>query len=647
MASFQERMYDHGMNKCYSCLYLALVLAWCPVTFSHAEVKAAELKWTEPFEAAKQEAKQTGKPMLVWVGSLDDCQECKPFLNTICTQPEFVDYAGKNLVCTRVLSSKRASKEEAYKTSKITDLFNIPHSHAVIIANPAGKRIGELSVAPESIAAFIQDIRTIIAKAPPEGRMKYCEVSMLDKTFVPDKSYKSVDPEFSREPLKGRYLNFMTAVRLQNYENTRARGHRSGGNERDRHTPEIALKMRTILADAFPGARITWAWSWGALNDKEQNYVELRKLMVRFVKEYGDEMTLWPGVDFEDKFNTVEQSKKDLHEGLELVSRMVGNGYRPKSVIAGIMSVEVMKFLAENEGIHVVQGQIWSQFNVDGQGGDGGIIYPYYPSRSHYLKPAQGLRGGDDFLDMVNVDGWSVDFFAARNNGWGSRDGIGPLETHGGYGLGMDGGTREMMHVTDVHFNDVAVARNGFGFLPDIWELCNFAWLDPNYLPNWLKAIRKKYPDTQMLTLGEFGELWRKHNPDNSRINLAFVERGNGMITKAIAEEAAKKNPKVRFRTDLFCPEMEIRWYFNKDFRFATLQNWKENGPKLVMDYTRYNQSYQEPSGNVVDMHWDLMDLVNQKRTRAQDRDRTFPSLPPDEQAKILKWYPELSSLKE
>jgi alpha-L-fucosidase len=601
---------------------------------------AAELKWIEPYEAAKQEAKRTGKPMLVFIGNLESCKDCQAFTNELCTAPAFMEYAAANLVCARVLEVGTDAKEERWTKSRIIEEFNIPNAHAVIIANAEGKRIGELSTAPQSVVQFIADIQMIVAKAPinGEGRLKYSEVGMFDKTFVPAKTYASSVPAFSKEPLKGRYINFMTTVRVQPWENTRTRSHGTW-MERSQHTPEIALKMRKSLAEAFPGARMTWGWSWHALVDPAPNYVELRKLMAEIQKQYGDEITLYPGVYFENKFNTIEQSKKDLHDGLELVSKMVGDGYRPKSVLAGIMSIEAMKFLAENEGIHVVQGQIWSQFNVDGQGGDGGIIYPYYPSRGHYLKPAQGSRQDADFLDMVNLDGWSVDFFAARNNGGGSRDGIGPLETNGGYGLGMEYGTKEMLHVTDVHFNDQAVAHNGFGYLPNIWELCVFSWIHPNYLSNWLKAIRTKYPDTQMLTLGEFGELWRKHNPDNSRINLKFVERGNGLMPSL--EEAKKINPNYHHRADLFCPEMEIRWYFNKDFRLATMRNWKENGPLRIMDYTRYNQPYLEPAGNVVDMHWDLMDLINQKQTRTQDRDRSFSSLPPEEQQKILKWYPD------
>jgi hypothetical protein len=604
----------------------------------------AELNWTESYEAAKQEAKTSGKALLVFIGDTERCPDCQEFIKTVCVDPGFIAYAKDNLVCTRVLTCKDDSKDDHWKKSRIHEAFNMPNAHAVIIANGDGKRIGELSTAPQSIATFVEDIKTIIAKAPPEGRLKYSEVALFDKKFVPEKTYSTPVPEFSKEPMKGRYINLMTAVRVHAWENTRARAHGTY-MEQNKHTAAVALKMRKSVAEAFPGARMTWAWSWHALNNIEPNYVELRKLMAQFVKEYGDEMTYWPGVYFADKFNTVEQAKKDLHEGLELVSQMVGNGYRPKSVVAGHMSVEDMKYLAESEGIHAVQGQIWSQFDIDGQDGDGGIIYPYYPAKDHFLKPAQGPRGGDDFVDMVNVDGWTVDFFAARLRGTGSdynsRVGIGPLETNGGYGTKL--GLKEFMHVTDTHFNEETVKQNGYGVLPVIWELSIFPWIDPNYLPSWLNAVREKYPDTQMLTLGEFGEKWREHNPDNSRINLKFVERGNDMPT---LEEGKKIYPNYRYHAPIFRPDMEIRWYFNKDFRFATIQNWKENGPKLVMDYTRYNQPYHEPSGNVIERHWDILDLINQKQSRPQDKPKPFSELPPEEQAKILKWYPELKDLK-
>ena len=629
----------------YVCLLLAAGVGNGMGELSDPPASGPE--WRLPYTTAQHEAKAAGKPMLVFVEKIESCRECKEFVEKVCLDPEFASFAKENLVSTRLFLDSEASPEERNKISRHIDKLNMQGAHAVIITNSEGVRIGELSTLVESVPAFIGDIKTIIAKAPPDGRLKYSEVGMFEKTFVPEKPYHTPVPEFSRDPLKGRFINFMTTVTTHFWESTRARLHGEWGEEGKRNTPANAMKLRNAVEAGFPGAKITWAWTWGALTSLEANYVELRRMMVQLHQQYGDEITFIPGNYFANKFNTQEQVKKDLHDGLELVSQMIGDGYRPKSVVAGHMSAETMKFMAENEGIHTVQGQIWSQFNIDGQDGDGGIPYPYYSSKEHFLKPAQGPRGSEDFLDVVNVDGWSMNFFAARLNGMGkdynSRVGIGPIENAVHYGTTL--GLRQMLHTSEIYFNNQAVADNGFGFLTVIWELHLFGWIDPQFLTDWLKTMRTRYPDTQMLTLGEFGDLWRKHNPDNSRINLKFVERGIG--TMPSQEEGLKIAPKrYKYHGPIFQPDMEIHWYFNKDFRFATIQNWKENGPRLVMDYTRYNQPYQEPSGNVIERHWDIVDLINQKGTRPQDKPKPFTELPSEEQEKILKWYPELTDLK-
>ena len=97
-----------------------------------------------------------------------------------------------------------------------------------------------------------------------------------------------------------------------------------------------------------------------------------------------------------------------------MVSAMVGGGYRPRSVLAGYLAAENQRFLAEKEGIHVCQGNIWSQYGIDNGDGDGSICYPYYPSREHFCKPAQAAG---DFIDCVNLDGWTCDFVDARRHG--------------------------------------------------------------------------------------------------------------------------------------------------------------------------------------------------------------------------------------
>jgi hypothetical protein len=96
-------------------------------------------------------------------------------------------------------------------------------------------------------------------------------------------------------------------------------------------------------------------------------------------------------------------------------------------LVAGFMDAEDQNFLATEEGIHVYQGQIWSQHGIDNGDGDGGICYPYYPSREHSLKPAQGAA---DLIDCVCLDGWTRDFLTARREGFqggfNSRLGVGP-----------------------------------------------------------------------------------------------------------------------------------------------------------------------------------------------------------------------------
>ncbi len=133
------------------------------------------------------------------------------------------------------------------------------------------------------------------------------------------------------------------------------------------------------------------------------------------------------------------------------------------------MDAENQRLLAEDEGIHVCQGQIWSQHGIDNGDGDGGICYPYYPSRQHYLKPAQGPA---DFIDCVCLDGWTCDFLSARRNGFeggfNSRMGVGPIETV--QDLGKQPGRSEMMATTAMHF-DGGRALNGFGFVTAIWEV--------------------------------------------------------------------------------------------------------------------------------------------------------------------------------
>jgi hypothetical protein len=415
-------------------------------------------------------------------------------------------------------------------------------------------------------------------------------------------------------PLMGnRFLTFNAVIRVNQIEVSRDRN--VGYDERKLHTPDRVIKYRDAIEAGFPGAKITWALSWLALHDTTSDYVKIRKLIVGYHFKYGDDITFIPGAYFANAYNSREQVNRDLHEGLTKVSEIVGNNYRPKSVVAGFLSAANQEYLSENEGIHVCQGNIWSQYAIDNQDGDGSVSYPFYPSKEHFCKPAQGKS---DFIDCVNLDGWTMDFLAARREGFAegfnSRMGVGPIETLGKFGRKV--GVEEMIHTSAIHF-DTGFELNGFAWVTNCWEVS--LPIDVAGLTEWLRAVKNRWPDVKFITQGEFGLIWRAHYKKND-FNYRFIETGSG-----IGGSDSDK---------------EIRWFMNKDFRLALLRNIKQATPEMVIDFTPYYKPAKEPAENT--RRWSLMGEINQKQTRPQDKPVPITELPENSKNVIMKYYPFL-----
>jgi len=422
-------------------------------------------------------------------------------------------------------------------------------------------------------------------------------------------------------PLQGnRFFTFNTVVRVNQIEVSRDRN--AGQDEEAIHTLTSVRKLRDCFERGFPGGRMTWAFSWLALQDQRSNYQEIRRQVVDYHHRHGDELTFIPGGYFAPMYNRREQVNRDLRDALKLVSDMVGKGYRPRSVVAGFLAAENLRYLAENEGLHVAQGNIWSQYAIDNGDGDGSISYPYYPSRQHFCKPAQGPAG---FIDCVNLDGWTMDFLAARRrgfeDGFNSRMGVGPIETV--FAHGPEKGLRQMVETTAVHF-DSGFDFNGFAWVTNCWEV----GLLPRAIDSltaWLQEIRRRWPATVCVTQGEFGLAWRRRFRTNDQVDYRFVQRGTG-----IGGSDADK---------------EIRWFMNRDYRLALLRDWKNSGPEYAIDFTRYDLPAQEPpdpSPGKPARNWSLMNRLNQKGTRPQDKPVLLADLPAEDREFISRRHPEL-----
>lgn len=413
--------------------------------------------------------------------------------------------------------------------------------------------------------------------------------------------------------MNGRFLTHVSVVRVNQIEVTPTRS--IGEDEAADNRPEHIRARREAFARGCPDGRMTWAISCLALHDTRDEFREARRLLASYHDRYGDEVTFIPGGYFAPMYDTREHIRETIHKALGEIARMVGAGYRPQCLIAGFMDAENQRLLAADEGIHVCQGQVWSQHGIDYGDGDGGICYPYYPSREHYLKPAQDQA---DFIDCVCLDGWTCDFLAARRDGFqggfNSRLGVGPIETVGN--LGTTAGRKEMMDTTAMHF-DTGRALNGFGWVTGVWEVSikhhdDLAW--------WLQAVRERWPDTRVMTEGEFGLEWRKHFADSANLNYRFDAKGTGA-------PGSEKN-------------LELNWYMNREFRLALLRDWtKDEAPKAI-DFTRYDLKAEEP--RPLQREWSLINVLNQKGTRPQDKPTPLGQLPADDRKRIFARYPDL-----
>ena len=412
-----------------------------------------------------------------------------------------------------------------------------------------------------------------------------------------------------------RFLTFNTVVRVNQVE--AGRNQDIGVDEAAVHTPAAVQALRDTFGRGWPGGRMTWAFSWRALQDQRGNYQAIRDLVRSYHKQYGDEITFFAGGYFANMYNSRAQVNRDLHDALGLVAAMVGGGYRPRSVLAGYLAAENQRYLAEEEGIHVCQGNIWSQYAVDFGDGDGSICYPYYPSREHFCKPAQGKR---DFIDCVNLDGWTMDFLCAppRSDGrvqqpHGRRSDRNGLQPGRGSGRARDDGDHRRAFRPGLRAEPLRLGDRLLGGVPA--------------------------PDGRLQRSDPLAE----RGPAALAAGAVRYARGvrHGMA-RALREQCPAQLPLCARGSGIHGSEenLEIRWFMNRDFRLALLRDWKLKGPEMVIDLTRYDLPAAEPQDK--GRNWSLMNRINQKQTRPQDKPIPLAQLTPAEHALIRRHYPEL-----
>jgi hypothetical protein len=81
----------------------------------------------------------------------------------------------------------------------------------------------------------------------------------------------------------------------------------------------------------------------------------------------------------------------------------------------------------------------------------------------------------------------------------------------------------------------------------------------------------------------------------------------------------------------------------NREFRLGLLRNWKTGSPWMAIDFTRYDLPAHEPE--TPQREWNLMNVLNQKGTRPQDKPMRLAQLSREDRQRIYARYPDLKTL--
>lgn len=146
---------------------VALLSAACGRQNSAPAVEAQpdeKLHWLSDFDVAKTQARTQSKTLLINFTGSDWCPPCIMLFRQVFSQPEFADYAAKNLVLLEVdfPHTKGQSDEQKAANEKLAERYGIYGFPTVIVLDSSGKKTGELGYmrgGPQAFIAALEKLR--------------------------------------------------------------------------------------------------------------------------------------------------------------------------------------------------------------------------------------------------------------------------------------------------------------------------------------------------------------------------------------------------------------------------------------------------------------------------------------------------------
>lgn len=140
-----------------------LVLLATALCFVSLDSARAEANWLTDFTKAQAQAKAEDKLLLLDFTGSDWCGWCRVLRAEVFSQPEFEEYAKKNLVLMTVdfPRAKPLSAEVRTQNQLLAQKFEIRGFPTIVILNGDGKLVGFLGYVHGGPDAFISELKQI------------------------------------------------------------------------------------------------------------------------------------------------------------------------------------------------------------------------------------------------------------------------------------------------------------------------------------------------------------------------------------------------------------------------------------------------------------------------------------------------------
>ncbi len=123
----------------------------------------AETAWLTDYKQAQQQAKANNKLLLLDFTGSDWCAWCMKLRKEVFSQPEFQQYASKNLVLLEVdfPRAKEQAKAIRMQNQSLAEQYGIQGFPTIVVLNGAGKIVGQLGYMEGGANAFIAELEKL------------------------------------------------------------------------------------------------------------------------------------------------------------------------------------------------------------------------------------------------------------------------------------------------------------------------------------------------------------------------------------------------------------------------------------------------------------------------------------------------------